>query len=314
MAKLSEARRGEARRGDATRLINYTHVRAFRSVSRNVVVVVVVGDATFEDRGARIITRMTTAPAPPPPVAPSSSPKCDGDLSSTVAVALLAFRRPRSSRMERQIRAEFSESLKNVSIEVPVAVRVGQSVALECRYDLEGESLYMLKWYKGRSEFYRFVPKELPNTRVFPVPTVDVDVHLSGANRVVLRNVRQDLAGKYRCEVSADAPSFHTQVVASTMHVVRKYLPNYGRVSKKLGACASALHLVRPAVHASTFFAKQGEFNAVFGEKMLGCGRGINCRFGETYAPSASPSRRSFLAATARYGIRGAARRSAAYR
>lgn len=69
-----------------------------------------------------------------------------------------------------------SAGLKNVSIEVPTAVRVGEDATLECRYDLEGESLYMVKWYKGRREFYRFVPKELPNTRVFPVPAVDVDV------------------------------------------------------------------------------------------------------------------------------------------
>lgn len=57
-----------------------------------------------------------------------------------------------------------------------MAVRVGDSVALKCRYDLEGESLYMVKWYKGRREFYRYVPKELPNIRVFPVPAVNVDV------------------------------------------------------------------------------------------------------------------------------------------
>lgn len=45
----------------------------------------------------------------------------------------------------------------------------------------------------------------------------------SGANEVVLRDVQLHMAGKYRCEVSADAPSFHTSMVASYMHVVCEY-------------------------------------------------------------------------------------------
>jgi hypothetical protein len=45
---------------------------------------------------------------------------------------------------------------------------------------------------------------------------------LSGANKVVLRDVQIELAGKYRCEVSADAPTFHTEVVASHMYVACK--------------------------------------------------------------------------------------------
>ncbi|GLV40278.1 beaten path IIIc [Carabus blaptoides fortunei] len=52
---------------------------------------------------------------------------------------------------------------------------------------------------------------------------INVDVSKSGANEVVLRDVQLHMAGKYRCEVSADAPSFHTSMVSSYMHVV--YLP-----------------------------------------------------------------------------------------
>jgi hypothetical protein len=46
-----------------------------------------------------------------------------------------------------------------------------------------------------------------------------LQVSQSGANKVVLRDVQIELAGKYRCEVSADAPTFHTEVVSSHMHV-----------------------------------------------------------------------------------------------
>lgn len=59
---------------------------------------------------------------------------------------------------------------------VPVAVSPGDTVTLHCSYDLEGDPLYTVKWYKGRQEFFRYVPKELPHTRVFPLPGVNVDV------------------------------------------------------------------------------------------------------------------------------------------
>lgn len=111
--------------------------------------------------------------------------------------------------------------LKDVFIEVPIAIREGNTAILRCDYDLEQEALYTVKWYKGRREFFRYVPKELPHTRVFPLPSINVDVSESGPNQVVLRQVTPELDGKYRCEVSADAPTFHTQIVAAWMHVVR---------------------------------------------------------------------------------------------
>ncbi|CAH0392752.1 unnamed protein product [Bemisia tabaci] len=48
-------------------------------------------------------------------------------------------------------------------------------------------------------------------------------VSLSGAKQVVLKDVKMELAGKYRCEVSADAPSFHTVMVSAHMHVVGEF-------------------------------------------------------------------------------------------
>jgi len=66
--------------------------------------------------------------------------------------------------------------LRNVGVIVPVAVSPGDTVTLQCSYDLEGDELYTVKWYKGRQEFFRYVPKELPHTRVFPLPGVNVDV------------------------------------------------------------------------------------------------------------------------------------------
>lgn len=61
---------------------------------------------------------------------------------------------------------------------VPIAVREGHSVTLGCDYDLEGAALYSVKWYRENDEFYRYVPKEEPPTRVFPLPGLHVDVSL----------------------------------------------------------------------------------------------------------------------------------------
>ncbi|XP_017760045.1 PREDICTED: uncharacterized protein LOC108550727 [Eufriesea mexicana] len=48
----------------------------------------------------------------------------------------------------------------------------------------------------------------------------------SNATQVVLTNLQLDAADKYSCEVSADAPSFHTDLVSASMDVVE--LPSQG--------------------------------------------------------------------------------------
>lgn len=70
------------------------------------------------------------------------------------------------------------QSLKEIDINIPQGVRIGETITLQCKYDLEDEPLYTVKWYKGSKEFYRFIPKELPNTKVFPLPGIDVDVSI----------------------------------------------------------------------------------------------------------------------------------------
>ncbi|XP_039291969.1 uncharacterized protein LOC111049365 [Nilaparvata lugens] len=117
--------------------------------------------------------------------------------------------------------------LRGVEMVLPAAVSPGDTATLICRYDLEGEPLYTLKFYKGREEFYRYMPKEHPQTQIFPLPGIDVDVSKSGRGKVVLREIGTDLAGKYRCEVSADAPNFDTEVVSGFMQVVREYSSLY---------------------------------------------------------------------------------------
>lgn len=60
-------------------------------------------------------------------------------------------------------------SLRDVRVLVPEAVKRYDTVELNCHYDLEGDSLYSVKWYKGRREFYRYTPKENPAMKIFPI-------------------------------------------------------------------------------------------------------------------------------------------------
>ncbi|CAK1547725.1 unnamed protein product [Leptosia nina] len=111
-------------------------------------------------------------------------------------------------------------TLKSLQIHVPTAVLTGRDAELMCTYELEGAQLYSIRWYRNMIEFYRYVPKESPATKVFPVAEIKVDVAKSDQNRVVLTDVDRSLTGEYQCEVSADAPLFHTDIKAAKMVVV----------------------------------------------------------------------------------------------
>ncbi|XP_052894969.1 uncharacterized protein LOC128302235 [Anopheles moucheti] len=115
--------------------------------------------------------------------------------------------------------AEISVGLRNVRVTVPTAVRRGDSAHLFCDYELEDkERLYSIKWYKGKREFYRYTPQEKPSMKVFTA--VDVERSLSNESNVVIKALETNVSGKYSCEVSADAPSFHTMIVSGDMEVI----------------------------------------------------------------------------------------------
>lgn len=111
---------------------------------------------------------------------------------------------------------------------------------------MNGEALYSVKWYKDGYEFFRYVPRDHPPAQVFEQNGVNVDVsstsfvcievkvfngpfngnwlffrpfrssllskqlHNSSETQVLLDNVGLASTGRYRCEVSAEAPSFQT--------------------------------------------------------------------------------------------------------
>ena len=59
---------------------------------------------------------------------------------------------------------------------MPGYSRRGNTLTLHCKFDLEGDRLYNVKWYKGIKEFYRYVLADAPPKQVFDLPGVTVDV------------------------------------------------------------------------------------------------------------------------------------------
>lgn len=71
--------------------------------------------------------------------------------------------------------------LRNVNVRIPSAVKRGDNALLICNYDIENDTLYSVKWYRGRREFYRYTPKENPAWKTFR-KTNEIDVEVSEAN------------------------------------------------------------------------------------------------------------------------------------
>ena len=61
---------------------------------------------------------------------------------------------------------------------IPSHAIKGEDVVLECLYDMQGDSLYSVKWYRNGQEFYRHIPTDRPQTVVFKQPGLIVDVSI----------------------------------------------------------------------------------------------------------------------------------------
>ncbi|XP_074593872.1 uncharacterized protein LOC141849447 isoform X2 [Brevipalpus obovatus] len=109
--------------------------------------------------------------------------------------------------------------LKIYRLEVPSPTISGQSVELKCNYEMGANKLYSVKWYKDTSEFYRYVPKDNPKIKVLSLKGIKVDTTRSSNESVYLKYVDSNSAGKYRCEISAEAPSFVTTAEEKDMEI-----------------------------------------------------------------------------------------------
>ncbi|XP_071531905.1 junctional adhesion molecule 2A-like [Panulirus ornatus] len=105
-------------------------------------------------------------------------------------------------------------------LNVPEHVRRGDDVELGCRWLAPREKLYSVKWYLNDREFFSYKPEETPSLVIYPLPGVNVDRELSTGERIILNDVQLTSSGKYKCEVIAEWPNFHTADKSGPMTVV----------------------------------------------------------------------------------------------
>ncbi|KAF2359245.1 Immunoglobulin-like domain, partial [Trinorchestia longiramus] len=102
----------------------------------------------------------------------------------------------------------------------PTHLMVGGSGDLECQISLGGDTLYSIKWYQGINEIYRFTPFKSRMQQVFHNDFLTVDVDKSTGGKVHISNVTVGADGPFRCEVSAEAPTFYTDYGVTEVRVV----------------------------------------------------------------------------------------------
>ncbi|XP_022919483.1 uncharacterized protein [Onthophagus taurus] len=116
-----------------------------------------------------------------------------------------------------------SQCLKDVKLNIdPATVKLYHDTILHCTYDLEGASLYSVKWYRGQREFYRYTPTESTKVKVFAIEGFTVDGAASNSTQVYLRNISDfKHSGNFSCEVTADGNTVFERRDEQTMQVVQ---------------------------------------------------------------------------------------------
>ncbi|XP_071531963.1 uncharacterized protein [Panulirus ornatus] len=93
-------------------------------------------------------------------------------------------------------------------------------VTLSCSFQLDGDELYSLTWWKDDKMFFNYVPKNAHPKSVYATPGITVDERISTLHEVVLSHVDHRASGKLRCEVLADKPSFEQDTMDANMTVI----------------------------------------------------------------------------------------------
>lgn len=69
---------------------------------------------------------------------------------------------------------------------IPNHVVRDSTARLECHYDLDGDALYSVKWYRNGIEFYRYVPRDVPPSFIYDHSGLNVDVSQGLTNSTFL--------------------------------------------------------------------------------------------------------------------------------
>jgi len=106
------------------------------------------------------------------------------------------------------------------SVKLPLYRIHGGSAELECQYT-SYHPVYSVKWYKNGKEFYSYLPGKPYPITVHDVEGITLDTQRqSNQHQVFLTKLSQASTGRYRCEVSEEAPMFATDSAYGDLLVV----------------------------------------------------------------------------------------------
>uniref|UniRef100_A0A8D8WKB8 Ig-like domain-containing protein n=1 Tax=Cacopsylla melanoneura TaxID=428564 RepID=A0A8D8WKB8_9HEMI len=113
--------------------------------------------------------------------------------------------------------------IKLLELRIPSYKYKGDIALLECYFDLERDRLYSVIWYKDDEAFYTYKPGRpgvKPFKSTFSVDNVVVQKESSNSTQVLLKSLSVNNTGIYKCEVSAEKPSFSSVSGADSMVIV----------------------------------------------------------------------------------------------
>ncbi|KAK4887615.1 hypothetical protein RN001_003886 [Aquatica leii] len=105
------------------------------------------------------------------------------------------------------------DGLKLTNLIIPVLADSRKPMQLDCQFDMEGEELSSVMWYKDNAEFFRYTPNTMPNKKVFPVKGVRLVLPNTDCNRQHCKIELDYLskptsAGLYSCQITSESPTF----------------------------------------------------------------------------------------------------------
>lgn len=92
----------------------------------------------------------------------------------------------------------------------PESVNEGDTISLTCRYDLERDAIYSMKWFKDGMELYRYIPTDTPKFKDFDTPGIKLESDASRPNMLVFKVDGPLASGEYSCEITVETPTFLT--------------------------------------------------------------------------------------------------------
>lgn len=72
--------------------------------------------------------------------------------------------------------SDFTSALRLSEVRIPNHVVRDSTARLECHYELDGDALYSVKWYRDGLEFYRYVPRDMPPAFIYDQSGLTIDV------------------------------------------------------------------------------------------------------------------------------------------